>query len=55
MGIFARRLHATTWAKQSGRGLCRVVSPFIRDFPSIEGDILPLESKGTDSEVLDGD
>ena len=52
MGIFARRLHATTCANESGRGFCRVNNPFMRDLTSIEGDVLPSELRGTDSEEV---
>ncbi len=42
MGILAKRLHATTCAKGSFRGLGRAKSPLIFDFPSWEVNVIPL-------------
>jgi hypothetical protein len=42
IGIFAKRLQATTCAKESERGLCRANNPLILDFPSGEMYVIPL-------------
>lgn len=53
MGIFARRLHATTCAKESGRALDRASKDIARNFPLVGLSGIPLVSEGGDDDEED--